>query len=185
MAENAVSQAGAAPQALPTSPDQLLQYLDSLDIRYRLYEHEAVFTVAESLGIERAMDGVHCRNLFLCDKKKKMFLVVAANETAIDLKKLPAVIGSDRLSFGSAERLWTYLGVRPGSVCPYAVINDRDRAVTVILDAAMMRGAIVNYHPLVNTKTIGVKPDDLVKFIRSCGHEPQITDLSPAAPDKE
>src|SRR5690606_18792615 len=115
------------------------------------YEHRAVFTVAESTALERDMPGVHCRNLFLRDKKQKMFLVVAAHETAIDLKKLPALIGADRLSFGSADRLWAYLGVRPGSVCPYAIINDKDRAVTVILDAAMMAGAIVNYHPLVNT----------------------------------
>lgn len=167
---------------LPTSPAQLLARLTALGIAYRFYEHEAVFTVAESLEIERTMPGVHCRNLFVRDKKENMFLVVAANETAIDLKKLAPLIGAGRLSFGSAERLWTYLGVRPGSVCPYALINDRDCRVNVVLDAAMMAGDIVNYHPLLNTMTIGVAPDDLLKFIRACGHEPQIVDLTAAAP---
>lgn len=172
------------PAPLPTSPEALLAYLDGLGIGYRLYHHEAVFTVAESLEIERDMPGVHCRNLFLRDKKKVAYLVVAANETAIDLKKLQGLIGSDRLSFGSAERLWEMLGVRPGSVCPYALINDRNKQVNVILDAAMMAGEIVNYHPLVNVMTIGVTPDDLLKFIRSCGHEPRVVDLAAAAPDK-
>jgi Ala-tRNA(Pro) deacylase len=185
MTESAALPPVADAPPLPTSPAQLLQYLDSLMISYRKYDHPAVFTVAESLEIERDMEGVHCRNLFLCDKKKRMFLVVAANETRIDLKKLPGLIGSDRLSFGSAERLWTYLGVRPGSVCPYAIINDKGHDVTVILDAAMMRGPVVNYHPLLNTMTIGVSPSDLLKFMRACGHEPRVVDLGPAAPDKE
>lgn len=177
--------AQSAAESLPTSPEQLLQRLESLGIPFRIYHHEPVFTVAESSRIERDWPGVHCRNLFVRDKKEAMYLVVAANETRIDMKKLADVIGSGRLSFGSAERLWTYLGVRPGSVCPYAIINDTGNAVTVILDAHMMAGEIVNYHPLVNTMTIGVKPADLVKFIRSCGHEPRIVDLTPAAPDEE
>lgn len=174
-----------APEPLPTSPEQLLQRLEVLGIPFRIYHHEPVFTVAESSQIERDWPGVHCRNLFVRDKKETMYLVVAANETKIDMKKLADVIGAGRLSFGSAERLWNYLGVRPGSVCPYAIINDTGNAVTVILDAHMMTGEIVNYHPLVNTMTIGVKPVDLIKFIRSCGHEPRIVDLTPAAPDEE
>ena len=183
MAEAAEQTADDEP--LPTSPEQLLAYLKVLDIPFRIYEHEAVFTVAQSQGIERDMPGVHCRNLFVRDKKETMYLVVAAHETMIDMKKLADVIGSGRLSFGSPERLWTYLGVRPGSVCPYAIIIDKTNAVQVILDAHMMVGEIVNYHPLVNTMTIGVKPADLIKFIRSCGHEPRIVDLTPAAPDEE
>lgn len=181
-------EAAAAPrddQPLPTSPEQLLDYLGTLGIPFRIYHHEAVFTVAESSRIEREWPGVHCRNLFVRDKKEQMYLVVAAHETKVDMKKLADVIGAGRLSFGSPERLWTYLGVRPGSVCPYSIINDKGNAVEVILDAHMMMGEIVNYHPLVNTMTIGVKPEDLIKFIRSCGHEPRIVDLTPAAPDDE
>jgi Ala-tRNA(Pro) deacylase len=185
MAGEAATDKSAAVAEMPTSPAQLLQRLDSLGISYRFYEHEAVFTVAQSQRVDRDIPGVHCRNLFLRDKKKAMFLVVAAHETAIDLKKLAPLIGGDRLSFGSPERLWEHLGVRPGSVCPYAIINDTAQAVTVILDAHMMAGEIVNYHPLINTMTIGVMPDDLIKFIRSCGHEPRIVDLTPAAPDSK
>lgn len=174
---------------IPLRPEDLLARLDNLQISYRLHHHEPVFTVAEGLAMERDMPGIHCRNLFLRDKKKAMFLVSAANETKIDLKKLERLIGSDRLSFGSPERLWTHLGVRPGSVCPYAIANDGpgDGAgvVSMILDAHMMQGDIVNFHPLINTMTIGVAPDDLVKFIRTTGHEPRIIDLSPAAPDEE
>jgi len=171
--------------AIPMRPEDLLARLDDMEISYRLHHHDAVFTVAEGLAMERNMPGIHCRNLFLRDKKKTMFLVSAANETKIDLKKLERLIGSDRLSFGSPERLWTHLGVRPGSVCPYAIANDGPRVVSMILDAHMMQGDIVNFHPLINTMTIGVAPDDLVKFIRTTGHEPRIIDLSPAAPDEK
>jgi Ala-tRNA(Pro) deacylase len=170
-------------QTPSATPEQLFAYLRDLGIDYSLHHHPAVFTVAESVRLDRNLPGVQCRNLFLRDRKKIMFLVVAANETRIDLKKLEALIGSDRLSFGSPERLWGHLGVRPGSVCPYALINDRQGVVNVILDAYMMRSDIVNYHPLVNTMTIGVRPDDLLTFIRSTGHDPKIVDLGMAAPD--
>jgi Ala-tRNA(Pro) deacylase len=101
----------------------------------------------------------------------------------VDIKKLPSVIGSDRLSFGSPERLWDYLGVRPGSVCPYAIINDKHKDVKILLDRSMMETERVNYHPLLNTMTISVKPSDLIRFIESCGHTPHIVDLTSAKPD--
>ncbi len=110
---------------LPTSPEDLLEALDRLDITYKIHHHAPIFTVEEGVHLKAEIPGVHCRNLFLRDKKEQMFLVVAANETKIDLKSLPVLIGSGRLSFGSPQRLWTYLGIRPGSVCPFCVINDR------------------------------------------------------------
>ncbi len=168
---------------LPTQPEELLALFDRLDISFESHKHEAVFSVAESDRLINHIEGVHCRNLFLRDKKKKMYLVVAANETAVDLKKLQDVIGSARLSFGSADRLWEYLGVRPGSVCPFAVINDKDHMVQVILDAAMMEGKLVNYHPLINEMTVSLSPDGLMQFFEHSGHDAQIVDLSPAAPD--
>lgn len=170
---------------LPTPADALFAIFDSLSIPYRLYHHQPVFTVAESLDIERDMDGAHCRNLFVRDKKGTMFLVVAQNETMIDLKKLSDLLACGRLSFGSSDRLWQYLGVRPGSVCPFSIINDKDKAVTIVLDKAMMAHDIVNYHPMENHMTVGLSPDDLVKFIKNTGHEPMILDLSRAAPDKK
>lgn len=171
--------------SMPTSPEVLLAKLDSLDIVYRLYHHEAVFTVAESDKVDAQIDGTHCRNLFLRDKKKKNYLLVLQNATDVDIKKLPAIIGSDRLSFGSSDRLWEHLGVRPGSVCPFAIMNDTDHQVKILLDRSMMETDIVNYHPLLNTMTIGLKPDDLVKFIETTGHEAHIINLSDAKPDEE
>lgn len=170
---------------LPTSPDELMAKLEELGIEYDLHRHEAVFTVAEAQKVERGMRGVHCRNLFLRDKKKNNFLVVLCNETEIDMKKLAPVIGAEKLSFGSADRLWAYLGVRPGSVCPYAIVNDRNNEVKIILEKKMMEADIVNYHPLLNTMTIGTTPANLLKFIESTNHTPHILDLGAAAPDRE
>lgn len=182
-----MSQIAAASESsdLPTSPEMLMAHLRALGIDFTFSEHEAVFTVAESAAIDKKIEGTHCRNLFLRDKKKNNFLLVLQNATDVDIKKLPDVIGSDRLSFGSSERLWEYLGVRPGSVCPYAIINDTAQNVKILLDKSMMETDIVNYHPLLNTMTIGVKPADLIKFIESTGHTPHIVDLSAAKPEKE
>ena len=162
-----------------------MEHLRGLGVDFVLHRHRAVFTVAESEAVDAQIPGTHCRNLFLRDKKKNNFLLVLQNATEVDIRKLPDVIGSDRLSFGSAERLWEYLGVRPGSVCPYAIINDTGRNVKILLDKSMMETDTVNYHPLLNTMTIGVKPADLIKFIESTGHIPHIVDLNPAKPDKE
>lgn len=167
---------------LPTSPDDLFKVLKSLDIKYRLHHHEAVYTVAESEKVDAQISGTHCRNLFLRDKKKNNFLVVLQNATDVDMKKLPALLDSQRLSFGSAERLWEYLGVRPGSVCPFSIMNDKDQQVKILLDKSMMETDIVNYHPLFNTMTISLFPADLIKFIESTGHEAHIIDFTEAKP---
>lgn len=180
-----MTQSAAKPESddLPTSPQVLMDYLKSLGIAFTLYNHKAVFTVAEAQTVEHEIPGTHCRNLFLRDRKKNNFLVVLQNATEVDIKKLAPVIGADKLSFGSAERLWEYLGVRPGSVCPYAIINDRHKDVKILLDKSMMEAELVSYHPLVNTMSITAKPSDLIKFIESTGHAAHIVDLSPAAPD--
>ena len=175
----------AEEQELPTTPQDLFAMLEELDIEYSLHHHEPMFTVADGIEIEKGIPGTHCRNLFLRDKKKKMALVVAANETAVDMKKLAPVIDMGRLSFGSKDRLWQYLGIRQGSVCPFTIVNDADREVMLILDAYMMNQDIVNYHPLDNAMTIGLSPADLIKFIEAQGHPYKIVDLSRAKPDEE
>ncbi len=167
---------------LPTTPDQLIALLDELHLRYEIFHHEPIFTVAEGEHLKKNIPGLHCRNLFLRDKRKKMFLIVAANETAIDLKKLQLMLGCDRLSFGSPERLWQYLGIRPGSVCPFCIINDRAGEVEIYLDKFMMEADLVNYHPLDNAMTIGLTPEDLIKFIEHTGHKARVIDLSQALP---
>lgn len=170
---------------LPVTAEALLARLTDMGISYDLHRHKPVFSVSESAFLYETILGTHCRNLFLRDKKKRSYLIVAADRTRIDLKKLPGLIGSDRLSFGSAERLWQSLGVRPGSVCPFAVVNDTDNAVTIILDQSMMTAEQVNFHPMENHMTVGLAPADLVIFIESCGHAAHIIDLTGAAPDEE
>jgi Ala-tRNA(Pro) deacylase len=160
------------------SPRELLARLAELGIPAETHEHPAVFTVAESRPLKRAIPGAHSKNLFLKDRKGRTFLVVAKDDTEIDLKRLHDTIGaSGRLSFGSAELLSDTLGVEPGSVTPFAVINDDAQAVRVILDERLARAERVNFHPLVNTMTTGLSPDGLLAFLRATGHEPQITTL--------
>jgi Ala-tRNA(Pro) deacylase len=169
-----------ASDALPTSPDALLEKLDNLGISYDLYHHEAVYTVAESEAIDAKIPGTHCRNMFLRDKKKRMFLLTLANETQVDLKQMETILNCARLSFGSPDRLWQYLGVRPGSVCPFAVINDTEQQVPLILDEWMMQQKRINFHPLLNTMTVGLAPEGLLKFVESIGHSFQICCLNKA-----
>ena len=168
--------------ALPVTAQDLLGILQSLDIEVKLYEHAPIFTVAEGEHLKTDMPGVHVRNLYLRDKKKKNFLIVAANETELDLKKLSDLLGAARFSFGSDDRLWQHLGIRPGSVNPFTVINDPDNQVALYLDAYMMDADIMNVHPMDNAKTVGIAPKDLIRFLDHIGHNYSIIDLSPARP---
>ncbi len=165
----------------PVSADQLLGRLKGLGIEYILYEHQALFRVEDASDIERGMTGAHTRNLFVRDKKERMFLITLMADTKIDMKKLADLLKAGRLSFGSPERLFKYLGVTPGSVTPFAMVNDKDHKVTLILDQEMMKYDIVNYHPLINTMTVGLSPADLRKFLENCGCVPQVMDLSAAS----
>ena len=166
---------------MPATRHDLFARLDELGIATQTVEHEAVFTVAESSKLERELPGGHTKNLFLKDKKDRLFLVVALGHAHIDLKTLHKMLGCDRLSFGRPELLMEVLGVPAGSVTPFALINDKARRVTVILDADMMRHERLNYHPLENTATTNIAREDLLRFIRACGHEPRILAVAGAA----
>jgi Ala-tRNA(Pro) deacylase len=160
------------------SPGALLERLAALGIAADTVEHEPVFTVAESRPVKARIPGAHSKNLFVKDKKGRFFLITAKAETAIDLKRAHEAIGaSGRLSFGSADQLRALLGVEPGSVTPFAVANDTDGRVTMILDRNLMEHERVNFHPLVNSMTTGVSRDDLLKFLRATGHDPLILRL--------
>jgi len=172
--------AGLAP--LPTTSEALFSHFERLSLSYKLYRHDPVFTVEESQHLTETIPGTHCRNLFVRDKKEIMFLVVVPNETKVDMKKLEGVLGCARLSFGSPDRLWKYLGVRPGSVCPYSIINDTGNNVRIVLDKGMMAADLVTYHPMENHMSVTMTPADLTKFIESTGHVPHIIDLKDAAP---
>src|SRR5262245_21824129 len=166
---------------MPATRQDLFARLAELGIASQTVEHEAVFTVAESSKLERELPGGHTKNLLLKDKKDRLFLVVALGQAHIDLKTLHKKLGADRLSFAEASLLREVLGVPAGSVTPFALINDKARRVTVILDADMMRHVRLNYHPLENTATTNIARDDLLLFIRACGHEPRILAVGPAA----
>jgi Ala-tRNA(Pro) deacylase len=166
-----------------TSPEDLLAYLAALSIEASTVEHPPLHTVEESQALRGDIPGGHTKNLFVKDKKSRLFLLVLDEETAVDLKRVHEKIGAQgRVSFGSPDLLEEVWGVLPGSVTPFGAINDKAGRVTVVLDEAMMRGRRLNFHPLVNTRTAGLASADIVKFLRATGHEPLVVPLGQEAP---
>lgn len=170
------------PSPTPATPQDLLAFLDRLGIRHTTVTHPPLFTVADSQSLRGEIPGGHTKNLFLKDKNGSFFLVVADEEAQIELKSIHQRIDSKRVSFGSAELLMQHLGVMPGSVTPFAAINDTAGAVSVVLDSAMMTHAVLNFHPLINTMTTTIAAADLVRFLQATGHEPRILPVSAGAP---
>ena len=169
--------AGLLSAAMAMTPDDLLDHLDSLGLETTTHQHTAVFTVDESKALRGDMPGGHCKSLFLKDKKGQLWLVVALEDRAIDMKELRRRIGAAQLSFGKPELLAEVLAVEPGSVTPFALVNDPDHRVNVILDAEMMTYDPLNYHPLINTATTAIAPADLLAFIAECGHQARVVEL--------
>jgi len=164
---------------MPKSPDDLFAALDALGIPHKTVKHPPLFTVEQSRALRGQIPGAHSKNLFLRDKKYEIYLVVALEDAEIDLKGLHRVLGANgRFSFGSSDLMREVLGVEPGAVTPFAAINDTGHRVIVVLDAAMMEHETLNYHPLVNTMTTSIGRDDLVKFLKSTGHDPRVERLS-------
>ena len=163
---------------MPTSPEDLLDYLTSLSIAVETVDHPALHTVEDSRALRGDIPGGHTKNLFVKDKKGQLFLLVLGEEAIVDLKRVHEKIGAQgRVSFGSAELLQEVWGVRPGAVTPFGAINDEAGKVRVVLDEAMMRHQRLNFHPLVNTRTTGLASADLIKFLRATGHEPMVVAL--------
>jgi Ala-tRNA(Pro) deacylase len=166
---------------MPATPAELFAFLDRLDIGHGTVSHPPLFTVEQSRGLRGQIPGGHTKNLFLKDKRDAFYLVVALEHAEIELKSLHRLLGaSGRFSFGSAEALRQLLGVEPGSVTPFAVVNDTAGKVTVVLDAAMLDHEVLNYHPLVNTMTTSISRAGLMKFLKASGHEPRIEQVSKA-----
>ncbi|MDP6174327.1 MAG: prolyl-tRNA synthetase associated domain-containing protein [Rhodospirillales bacterium] len=159
---------------MKASESDLMERLAALSISVTTERHEPVFTVDDTKSVRSALPGGHCKSLFLKDKKGAYWLVVALEDTQVDLKTLQKKLGAARLSFARAERLDEILGVEPGSVTPFALINETASVVTVVLEAAMLEADLLNYHPLHNRATSVIRPDDLLAFIRASGHEPRI-----------
>jgi Ala-tRNA(Pro) deacylase len=166
---------------MPASVDDLMASLDRLGIATTTVSHPPLFTVEESRALRGAIPGAHTKNLFLKDKKDAIFLLTVLEDAEIDLKQVHHLIGaSGRVSFGKPELLLDKLGVIPGAVTPFGLINDRPPSVTVILDAALVENDRINCHPLTNTATTTIATPDLLAFIRAGGHEPRILSLDQA-----
>ena len=164
---------------MPATRDDLMAMLARLGIATVTVEHPPLFTVEEAQALRGEVPGTHTKNLFLKDKKHALFLVVAPEEGAIDLKHLHHKIGaSSRLSFGKPGLLMAALGVLPGAVTAFAPINDTGGRVTVVLDDALMIADRLNCHPLVNTATTTIATVDLLAFLKATGHEPLIVPIS-------
>lgn len=156
----------------------LLARLDSLGIAHATLDHPAVFRVGEGDEIKAGLPGGHSKNLFLKDAKGRLWLISALDSTVIDLKRLHPVIGSARLSFGSADLMEEALGVTPGSVTAFALANDPGHRVTFVLDAALAAADPVNFHPLTNTATTAVSQADFRRFLDALGRTPIIVDFA-------
>jgi Ala-tRNA(Pro) deacylase len=163
--------------ATETAEHVLFRFLDGLGIAHRTYEHAPVFTVEESQALCAHVPGGHTKNLFLKDRRGGLWLVVARESLRVDLNALAKQLDAARFSFGSAELLIETLGVPPGSVTPFALINDAEQRVRAVLDQDMLALDPLNFHPLRNDRTTAISPNDLVKFIRATGHEPMIVPL--------
>jgi Ala-tRNA(Pro) deacylase len=163
---------------MAATSDQLIAFLDSLGVASVTVEHPPLHTVEDAQALRGDIAGGHVKNLFVKDKKGRLFLLVLGEEARIDLKRAHERIGAQgRLSFASAELLEAVWGVKPGAVTPFGAINDKEGRVTVALDAALMRQERLNFHPLVNTRTTGIASAEIVKFLRAVGHEPLIVEL--------
>jgi Ala-tRNA(Pro) deacylase len=158
--------------------EELFDLFDREGIAHSTLEHPAVFRVGEGREIKEALPGAHTKNLFLKDRAGQLWLISALGETEIDLKRLPKVIGSARLSFGSGELLEAALGVTAGSVTAFALMNDHERRVRFVLDRALLDHETVNFHPLVNTATTGVPREGFLRFLQALEIKPLVVDFA-------
>jgi len=162
---------------MPATETDLFRRLADLGIETTTVRHPPVYTVEESKALRGDLASGHIKNLFLKDKKGALWLVVAMEDRAIDLKALRHAIGAGPLSFAKSDLLLEVLGIEPGAVTPLSLINDIEGRVVPVLDAALMDCDVINCHPLTNAATTAIAPQDLVRFIRACGHEPRVMDF--------
>ena len=159
------------------SREHMLAHLDEMGIEQRTVLHPPVFTVEQAQEHTSHLAGGHCKNLFLKDRKGRLWLVTCLDEQQVDINRLAKLLGAARLSFANALLLDEVLGVAPGSVTPLAIMNDSASRVTAVLDTKLLAHAQVNCHPLENDATTTLASADLLRFIRATGHEPVLLDL--------
>jgi len=168
-------------EIIASSPqERLIEFLRSLGIVVNLVAYPVHSTVEEGRALRGDMLGTFTKNLLLRDKKGRLFLIVAEETRSIDLRTLHVKIGaSGRLGFASPHAVREILGVEPGALTPLALAHDTIHAITVVLDAMIMHDEQLNFHPLVNTRSVGLKPSELLRFIAATGHEYLITQFEP------
>lgn len=163
----------------PVGKNALLSYLKQCSFDCSTHEHPPLFTVEDSQNLRGELEGGHTKNLFLKDKKGNFFLLTAQEDSTVNLKTLHKLLGgSSRFSFGNSEKMEEFLGVTPGAVTAFGIINDRQGRVAFALDKTLLEHDKVNCHPMVNTATTTLKCADLLTFAANCGHEPMIVDLT-------
>lgn len=164
---------------MPKSPEELFSFLDGLGIKVTTVSHPPLYTVADSQALRGEIAGGHTKNLFLKDKKDNYFLLTVEEDATIDLKSVHHTIGAaSRVSFGKPEALMDLLGVAPGAVTAFGVINDSDRKVKMIIDEPLLAHDVINAHPLTNDATTSIAATDLVRFVEATGHEAVILKVS-------
>ena len=154
----------------------LMARLDALGITTKTYAHAPVFTVEEARELRGALPGTHTKNLFLEDRKGQLWLVVAREELKVDLNALSKALGAPRFSFGKPETMIEVLGIAPGAVTPFALMNDTRARVRVVFDLGL-RGDPLNFHPLRNDKTMAIALADLMRFVADTGHQVMVIEL--------
>ncbi|WP_017931173.1 prolyl-tRNA synthetase associated domain-containing protein [Robiginitomaculum antarcticum] len=161
-----------------TTQQGCLAQLTDMGISHQTHDHPAVFTVEQGADIKSRLPGGHTKNLFLKSKDGQYVLVCALGGTAIEVNQLHKQIGTKRLSFGKPEDMTRLLGVTPGSVTLFGLMNDAGGKVRLVIDAALAACEIVNFHPLQNTATTAISSADMMHFARSTGHDPLVIDFS-------
>jgi len=166
-------------QSMPKTEAELFAFLAELGIAVSTIRHPPLYTVADSQALRGEIAGGHTKNLFLKDKKDNFFLVTVGEDAVVDLKQIHQLIGaSGRVSFGKPEMLMELLGVSPGAVTVFGVINDTEKRVKLVLDEDLMAHAVINGHPLTNEATTSIASADLIRFVEATGHDAAILKVS-------
>ena len=144
---------------------ELFEILRNKSIEFQIHEHQPLYTVEDSEKLRGVISGSHTKNLFLKNKKNSFFLFSCDEKAAVDLKLFSKSIDAKNLSFANESYLDKYLGIKPGSVSPFALLNDKNKEVNFYLDQKLYESEIINFHPLINTTTISIKMNDFINFI--------------------